>query len=122
MSQFIEGRTKTFRAGEALASNRLVILSSGTVIYADATHKPIGVTRNAAANGEPVAIDLMNLQGTVKIEASAAITAGASVYGTADGKIDDADPGSGVIVGKAMEAAADAGDLIEVLPRASAAF
>ncbi len=123
MSQFIEGRTRTFIAGEALEAHRFVKLSAAnTVIYSDATHKPIGVTRNKVANGEQVAVDLINLQGTVKATASAAITVNAAVYGTNDGKIDDADPGSGVLVGVALEAATDDGDIIEVLPKADAAW
>lgn len=121
MSQYVETPTRTFLAGEALAANRLVKLSAGTVVYCDATDKPIGVTENACANAERVAVRLISAQGTAKVQTSAAVATSVAVYGTADGKIDDADPGSGVVVGLALEAAAS-GALCEILLKPDAAF
>lgn len=113
---YTEGPTRTFTSGEALAANRLVKLSSGTVVYADATDYPIGVTERAAlTSGDPVAVRLANAAGTVELTASAAVTAGATLYGTNDGKVDDADPGSGKKVGMALEAATANNDIIECM-------
>jgi hypothetical protein len=107
----------TVVAGEALEDNRLVKLSAArTVVYADATDTPIGVTTRKVANGEPVAIKLLNGQGTIQCTAKAAITVNAELYGDADGKVNDADPGSGVKVGIALEEATAENDIIEVYP------
>lgn len=121
MSQYVETPTKTFTAGEALEANRFVKLSSGSLVYSDATHKPLGVTENACASGALVAIRLISAQGTAKVQTSAAVAAEANVYGTNDGKIDDADPGSGVVVGFALAAAAS-GTLCEILMKPDAQF
>lgn len=117
MSQFVHSPTKTYRAGEALEANRLVRLSSGKLVYADHAERPIGMTENEAlAINDPVAIRLLSAEGTIQGTASAAITASAVLYGTDDGKIDDADPGSGIKIGQALEAATASGDLVEFLP------
>lgn len=107
----------TLTAGEALAANRRVRLSSGTAVYADAGERCIGVTQAIAANGDPVAVKLWAQSGTVEVEATGAITAGAIIYGTADGKIDDAVAG-GPQIGVAKTAASGAGGLVEVVPYA----
>ena len=107
----------TLTAGEALAANRRVKLSSGTAVYADAGERCIGVTQAIAANGDPVAVKLWAQSGTVEVEATGAITAGAVIYGTADGKIDDAVAG-GPQIGVAKTAASGAGGLVEVVPYA----
>lgn len=107
---------KTFTAGEALAAARRVKLSSGSgtqVEYADAADDYIGVTVGAAAINEPVAVALKrNYMGTVEIEASAAVTAGATIYGAADGKVGVASTGNDKF-GKALEAASGDGAIIE---------
>jgi len=107
----------TLTAGEALAANRRVRLSSGTAVYADAGERCIGVTQAGAANGDPVAVKLWAQSGTVEVEATGAITAGTAIYGTADGKIDDAVAG-GPQIGVAKTAASGAGGLVEVVPYA----
>lgn len=121
MSQFVETPTKTFTAGEALASNRFVKHASGAVVYADATDKPIGITENDCASGDPIAVRLLSAQGTVKVQTSAAVATEVNVYGTNDGKIDDADPGSGVVVGRSLEAAAS-GAMCEILIKPDCGF
>lgn len=116
MSQFTEGRIKTYAAGEALEPYRLVKGSSDTVVYADSGDTPIGVNRNYTASGSEASVTVLSAQGTIKIEAAAAITQWATVYCKNDGKVDDADAGSDVKVGIALEAATAAGDIIEILP------
>lgn len=111
---------KTFTAGEALAAYRRVKLSAAeTVSYADADEKAIGVTDGEAASGAHVAVRLLG--GTThKATASAAVTANASIYATADGKVDDTGAGSGsTAIGVALEAALADGDVIEVILNAT---
>jgi hypothetical protein len=112
---------KTFTAGEALARGRRVKLSSGTVIYADADEMAIGVTMADVASGEVVGVRLLGGQ-THKVTASAAVTACANIYATADGKVDDAGAGSGsTVIGVAIEAALADGDIIECILNADVA-
>lgn len=112
MSQY-NNQPKAMIAGEALPAYRRVKLSSGTtVVFADADEKAIGVTMAAAASGYNVAVQM--LVPTVKLVASAAVAAGAAIYATADGKVDDAGAGSGsTTIGYALEAALADGDVIE---------
>jgi hypothetical protein len=103
---------KTFVAGEALAANRRVKLSSGTVIYSDAGEDYIGVTQQAAASAAPVAVRLIG-EGSLAIECAGAVTAYAAVYGANDGKIDDTVAGK--CIGHIQETGAD-GKVCEVIP------
>jgi len=112
MSQQNDGPTITFTAGEALESHRRVKMSGVNVVYADADEDCIGVTQESVANGANVAVRMKGTHLTHKIEASAAVAAGAVVYGTADGKVDDAGTTS---CGTSREAASAAGSIIEVL-------
>jgi hypothetical protein len=111
MSQCAFG-IKTLTAGEALAAYRRVKLSSNTVVYSDAGENFIGITEDAAANGAGVAVGLLGGR-TFKCVAAGAVTAGADIYGAADGKVDDAVVG--LKIGVALEAALAANDVIEVL-------
>ncbi len=107
---------KSFTAGEALAAYRRVKMSAaGTVSYADADEKAVGVTEAEAASGAYVPVRLLG--GTThKVTASAAVTANASIYAQNDGKVDDAGAGSGsAAIGIALEAALADGDVIECL-------
>jgi len=108
---------KTFLANGALAAHRRVKLTPGTVTdppqveYAGAGEHAIGVTLYAAADGEPVAVKLLNDGGTFELEANGPIAEGADLYGTANGRVDDA--GTGTVQFKALEAASAAGSVIE---------
>jgi hypothetical protein len=115
MSQFVEGNTKSFVAGEAIAVNRRVAVNSaGKVLLAGATSVATGVAITPSfADGDDVAVSLRTASGTQKMVASEAITRGASVFGAAAGKV--AATGS-VFVGTALEAATADDDVIEVLP------
>ena len=88
-------------SGEALVADRLVLMSSSTLLYADGGEEPIGLTKHAVASGALVAVEL--LQGNVqKVTGSKAITAGTAVYTTTDGKVSDA--AVGLQVGTMIEA------------------
>jgi hypothetical protein len=109
---------KTFTAGEALERARRVKLSSGygdQVEYADGADDYIGVTLESVASGDPVAVKLKRAsQGTVEVEASAAISAGDTIYGATDGKVSTSSTGTDKF-GKALEAASGSGAIIEAL-------
>lgn len=111
MSQCAFG-IKTLLAGEALAIYRRVQLTSNEVVYSDAGEDFIGVTEGAAADAAAVAVGLLGAR-TFKCVAAGAITAGADIYGAADGKVDDAV--AGLKIGVALEAALADGDVIEVI-------
>jgi hypothetical protein len=113
MSQQVENNIKTFTAGAALEAYRRVKLSSGNVVYAGAGESFIGVTQRAAANGEMVPVALRSAARSYKCTAAGAVTAGAVIYGAANGKVDDA--ASGTAQGTALEAATADGDIIECL-------
>ena len=92
----------TFTSGEALEADRLVLLSASTAIYSDGGENPIGLTKEAVASGDQVAVSV--LTGSVqKVTASKAITAGTAIYATTDGKVSDA--AVGAQIGIAIEAA-----------------
>ena len=111
--------TRTFTAGEALENKRRVKIKNGTtttppeVEYADAGEQHIGVTEYAVASGDLVAIKLRNADGTHEITAAGAFDVDATLYGAADGKVDDA--ASGSAIGKAVEAATADGDIVETV-------
>lgn len=118
MSQFVEGPTKTLVAGGAIGQHLRVKLVSGQLALAGAgvSDEPIevGTMHNATfAAGEPVAVRTRNAQGTVKMIAAGAISAGVEVFGAADGKISATS--SGAAIGISMEAATADGDVIEIM-------
>jgi len=118
MSQFVETPTKTFTAGGAIGQHIRVKLSSGVLAVAGlgATDEPVElgtITEASFASGDVRAVRLRNAQGTAKMVAAGAFSAGAAVYGAAAGKVDDVV--SGAALGIALEAATAANDIVEVL-------
>jgi len=109
---------RTFVAGAALAAFRRVKLNTDPteVVYAGSDEAAIGVTQLDAASGANVPVRLWHRGSTFKVVVASSMNAGASLYGAANGKFDDADPGSGTIRGKALAAASGDGSVIEVLP------
>lgn len=109
----------TFTAGELLANKRRVKIKNGTttsppeVEYADAGEQHIGITEYAVASGALVAIKLRSTDGTHEVTAAGAFAVDATLYGAADGKVDDA--ASGSAIGKAVEAALADGDIVETV-------
>lgn len=108
--------SKAFIAGTNLEAFRRVKLSTGSgtqVEYALAGEAFIGITAVQANAGERVAVDLKTTCRTFKLTAAGAITAGANIYGAIDGQVSAAVSGS--IIGKALEPATSALEIIEVL-------
>jgi len=101
----------SFTAGEAIAAFRRVKISGATVVYADAGEVGIGVAQAAAANGATVTIRTHCHGGTFKVMAAGPFSAGATLYGAANGKVDDTVVGSPIYY--AMEAATADGDIVE---------
>jgi hypothetical protein len=113
---YIDGNTKTFTAGAAIAENLRVYLSSSKLAAAGATTIDIGtMTRASFTDGDIIAVRLCNASGTTKMVASKAITADSIVYTAASGKVSDEQASGASRVGIAITAASDDGDVIEVL-------
>jgi hypothetical protein len=100
-------------AGEDLEAFRRVKQSGATAVYADAGERGFGTTQAAVASGGQAAIR-MDGDGTSKMTAAGTFAAGATLYPADDGKVDDVVIGKPV--GKSMEAATAAGDILEVVP------
>lgn len=104
---------------DAAIAQFLRVKSSGTgITTAGASDLCIGVMRDASFAANDVrTVVLRTKPGTVKMVASGPISAGATVYAAASGKI----ASSGTVVeGVAANAAAADGDIVEVLPAAGA--
>lgn len=99
--------TLSLLAAAALTANRFVT-AAGAVPSANGN--AVGVTRSGAGSGDLVPVDAL---GTTMVEASAAITAGAAVATTNDGRA--VTFSTGVTVGRALTGATGPGQLIEVL-------
>ena len=114
MSQFVETPTRSFAAGAARDQFLRVKLPAGVLTTAGATDVAIGTQEaESFAATDVVPVRLRTAQGTRKMVASEAITAGNPVYGAADGKV----AASGTVYeGIALEAATADGDVIEVMP------
>lgn len=105
---------KAYLVATAVTIYRFVKLdSSGNLVpVAAVSDIPIGVAQESCAAGEHCTVRLLG-GGIFKIEAQAAITTNSPCYMEADGRIDDTDPGSGVLWARAWQAATAAGDIIE---------
>ncbi len=79
----------TMVSGEALVSDRFVLISASTAKYADGGEEPIGLTQEDVLISAPVAIAPLN-SGKMRVTGSKAITAGSNIYVTTDGKVSDA--------------------------------
>lgn len=71
----------------------------------------VGVTRTAADKDDVVAADVL---GRLEVEAGAVIAADAQIQSAADGRA-ETQAGAGIGAGRALTAAAAAGDIIQVL-------
>ena len=112
MSQFFAAPTRPDTAAGALAQH-LRVKTSGALVVATGTDVEIGTMEFPATAAGPCTVRLRTAQGTRKMVASVAINKNDPVYAAAGGKV--AATGT-VFCGTAMEAAADDGDVIEVLP------
>jgi len=112
---------RTFTANGALAEGERVIVTAGsTTIPPQVGQAPVGATsahvgyvEYPVADGELVSIRPRSMSGTKHAVASAAITVGAVIYGSAAGRVSST--ASGTAIGVAMDAAAAAGDIIEIV-------
>jgi hypothetical protein len=104
----------------AAITTRYLLVQTGTApasqfIVNGATTRPLGVVADEPAVGETAAVQLLGVKtGTIKMVASAAITAGALVYTAASGKVTSTISAGVYMVGRALTAAGADGDLIEV--------
>lgn len=99
----------------AITVGTRVALSSGLAVAADATNgSALGVAiGDAAANGI-VTVKLNTAGGTHEMRASGAITLGSLVYPNTTGRVSGSTVSSNNAIGRALEAAAADGDIIEV--------
>jgi hypothetical protein len=103
-------------------ATRYLVAKYGTdathVGLAGASDVPLGFILDEGASGDLVEVQLFSGAGTVFVQASAAISAGASVSVTTGGKLLTlpATTGTYYQVGRALNAAASAGDLVEIDP------
>jgi len=100
-------------AGEALNAFCRVKVSGTTVVYAAAGQAGIGVVQAYTASGALAAIRCHQHGGTVKVRAAGAFSAGATLYGAANGEVDDTVVGSPLYY--ALEAATAAHDIVEAV-------
>lgn len=113
MSQYVQAPTKAFSASGAIAIH-LRVKTPTSLATAGADDVEIGTMEEAAlAAGDVVSVRLRSAEGTCKMVAAEAISAGARVYGAAGGKVKDT--ANGNFIGIALDAAAADGDVIEVL-------
>lgn len=111
---------RTYTANGALGANVRVKLTSPSatvppqVEIAGSGEQHIGITETAAASGDAVAVRLRTYPGTQEMTAADSFAVGATLYGAAAGKVTDSAAGSAI--GIAMEAAANDGDVVEVVP------
>jgi predicted RecA/RadA family phage recombinase len=94
---------------------RVKINASGQIDVAAAGDVAVGVATMAAASGAHCTVKLWTAPGTFICRANAAIAAGARLYPTASGNVDDA-VGTTPLNLVALTAATAANDLIECLP------
>lgn len=117
MSQYVNTPTKGFTAGAAIGKHILVKLSSAKLAVAALGEEPIGTLEDEAfADLDIRSVRLLSAQGSIKCVASGAFSNGAVVYGRAAGKVDDISTTSAVRIGIALETAANANDIVEVMP------
>ena len=114
MSQFVETPTRALPCSGAIAKYLRVKISAGQIAVAGAADTCVGTLEEASFTaGDMRSVRLRTAQGTRKMVASGAVTGGVAIYAAAGGKITAAPNGNPE--GFAMEAAANNGDVIEVM-------
>lgn len=112
MSQFFETPCRPDTAAGALGQY-LRVKTPGALALAGASDVAYGTMEIAATAAGPATVRLRNAQGTKKMVAVDAITAGDVVYAASSGKIS----ASGTVIeGRALETSTTDGDIIEVMP------
>lgn len=114
MGQFFETNHRNYlNGGTALSAYLRVVETAGVLALAGATDREHGVTTRRIEASQFGSVHLRTANGTVCFTASAAITAGALVYGAASGKISAT--ANANLIGIALQAASGDGSVIEVL-------
>lgn len=109
----------TRTAEGALSAHLLVTFGTapGTQVKLNtAATRPLGTVFDDAADGKPVAIELLTSGPSKIVIASKAIAAGVRVYGTAGGKVTDAVVAGAYLIGESLTAAAGDGSEMEIMP------
>ena len=111
-AQGAQEQSITLLAGETLstADLRMKLASATTCTRSGTVDGQIGLNRQAAANGGQVVVELLKPGQTYTFTASEGITAGATVYAAADGKV--ADTAAGNRIGIALTTAAGDGSTL----------
>ncbi len=102
-----------------LAENvRVEMDSSGELTLAPATKTGIGTTKYAGESGKPVGVVYWNKPGTVLETAQAAIAVNDTVVAGTNGRVQTLPTAAGTYyqIGRALSAAGEAGDYVEILP------
>jgi len=114
MSQFVETACKTFTAGAARDQYLRVKRSGTDLATAGVNDASLGTQeRESFATTDEVSVRLRTAQGSRKMMAAGAFSAGAKLYAAAAGKVDDV---GYILEGIALEAATADGDIVEVMP------
>ena len=124
MSQINTTGAKAFITAVAALTRyqRVALNGSGQLVVAGEDELSIGFVEGFVGAGADVAVGdsitvrLLTSAGTFKAIVNEAVAAGASLYGAADGEVQDTDPGSGTIRFLALEAGSADGSVIEILP------
>lgn len=109
----------TFTAAADLDEGlRVEFDGNGEMVKAPVDSLGIGVTRLPQKAGEEIAVAFWNKPGTHHMTAADAFDVGQPVYAAADGEVCALPVAAGdyIKVGVALEPAAEAGDIVEILP------
>ena len=113
--QYCENGCRTFiNGGTALARYTRVKLSSGVLAAAGLADKELGVLARRGDASDYAGVLLRTAEGTTPMIAAEAISAGATVFTAADGRVGNTATGA-FQIGVALEAATADGDIIEVV-------
>ena len=105
----------TLIANAALAPYLRVKLSAGKTVVAEALDEELGVNDTRVLTADAAsAVTPLNLGGSIRMVAGAAITQFASIYGAAGGKVSSTVNAN--FIGTALQAASGDGAHVEVLP------
>ena len=112
MSQFYETACRPDIAAGAIGQY-LRVKTPGALALAGASDVSFGTMENPCLAAGACTVRLANAQGTRKMVANAAITAGNFVYAAASGKVA---PTGTVVEGRALQTTTADGDIFEVMP------
>lgn len=108
---------QTWLAGGSIPEGALVSINGTTansVIVCPANAQPIGRAKNAAASGEFVTVEALEIGCSYELIASEAITQNEAVYTAANGKVQDKTTATLFLVGIAKTTSSTDGDRIWV--------